>query len=172
MVNASDSGSRGRGVRAPLWSNRVVYLSKAHLLPKSTGNTQEAVAPSQHDRKIVYRDVKNQSTNQPTSLRIMKFGTKVGYNKLSATYCYQSLYLFIFLPLQQNFLSQISQLLLKIFFRFCIHLEGGQVYCVKENQDANVYFAFLFKFSFFSIFHSYVMHMDIFGQRYLRNNLM
>ena len=67
MVNASDSGSRGRGVRAPLGSNRVVSLSKAHLLPKSTGNTQEAVAASQHDCKIVYRDVKNQSTNQPTN---------------------------------------------------------------------------------------------------------
>ena len=46
VVNASDSGS---GVRAPLGSKRVVSLSKAHLLPKSTGNTQEAVAPSQHD---------------------------------------------------------------------------------------------------------------------------
>ena len=30
-------------------SIRVVSLSKAHLLPKSTGNTQEAVAPSKHD---------------------------------------------------------------------------------------------------------------------------
>ena len=25
--------------------------------PKSTGNTQEAVAPSRHDRKVVYWDV-------------------------------------------------------------------------------------------------------------------
>ena len=33
----------------PLGSNRVVSLSKAHLLLKSTGNTEEAVAPSQHD---------------------------------------------------------------------------------------------------------------------------
>ena len=33
----------------PVGSNRVVSLSKAHLLLKSTGNTQEAVAPSQHD---------------------------------------------------------------------------------------------------------------------------
>ena len=47
------------GVRAPLRSNRIVSLSKAHLVPKSTGNTQEAVAPSQHDLKIVYWDVKN-----------------------------------------------------------------------------------------------------------------
>ena len=49
VVNASDFGSRGWGVRAPLGSNRVVSLSKAHLLPKGTGNTQEAVALSQHD---------------------------------------------------------------------------------------------------------------------------
>ena len=37
------------GVRAPLGSNCVVSLSKAHLLPKSTGNTKEALAPSKHD---------------------------------------------------------------------------------------------------------------------------
>ena len=65
MVNASDSESRSRRfephsgqtelrikrseVRASLGSNRVVSLSKAHLLSKSTGNTQEAMAPSQHD---------------------------------------------------------------------------------------------------------------------------
>ena len=42
-------GGGGGGGRAPLGSNRVVSLSKAPLLPKSTGNTQEAVAPSQHD---------------------------------------------------------------------------------------------------------------------------
>ena len=35
-------------------------FSKTNLLPRSAGNTQEAVAPSQHDYKIVYRDVKNQ----------------------------------------------------------------------------------------------------------------
>ena len=28
---------------------KLEQLSKAHLLPKSTGNTQEAVAPSQYD---------------------------------------------------------------------------------------------------------------------------
>ena len=37
------------GVGAPLWPDRVVSLSMTHLLPKSTGYTQEAVAPSQHD---------------------------------------------------------------------------------------------------------------------------
>ena len=37
------------GGSSPLGSNRVVSLSKAHLLPESTRNTQEVVAPSQHD---------------------------------------------------------------------------------------------------------------------------
>ena len=48
MVRASDSGSGDPGSIL----GRVgvfVSLSKRHLLPKSTGNTQEYVAPSQHD---------------------------------------------------------------------------------------------------------------------------
>ena len=48
VVNTSDSGSRGRGFE-PHSGRRVVSLSKTYLLPKSTGNTQKAVAPSQHD---------------------------------------------------------------------------------------------------------------------------
>ena len=57
-----------------------------------------------------------------TSVRILKFGTKLDSDKL---YCvtkdqphiaYQSLYLFIFLFLQWKFLSQISQLLLETVF--------------------------------------------------------
>ena len=45
---ASDSRARSRGFD-PLSGRRVVSLSKIHLLPKSTGNTQEAVAPSRHE---------------------------------------------------------------------------------------------------------------------------
>ena len=48
MVRASDSGSGDPGSIL----GRVgvfVSLSKRHLLPKSTGNTQKYVAPSQHD---------------------------------------------------------------------------------------------------------------------------
>ena len=44
---ASDSGARGR-VFDPHSGRRVVSLSKIHLPPKSTGNTQEAVAPSRY----------------------------------------------------------------------------------------------------------------------------
>ena len=45
---ASDSGARGRGF-VPLSGRRAMSLSKKHLLPKITGNTLEAVAPSRHD---------------------------------------------------------------------------------------------------------------------------
>ena len=47
MVSASDSGARGRGLDTYL--RCVVSLSKTHSLPKSTGNTQEALATSHHD---------------------------------------------------------------------------------------------------------------------------
>ena len=48
MVGASDSGERGRGFD-PHSGRCVVSLSKKHLLPRSSGNTQEAVAPTRHD---------------------------------------------------------------------------------------------------------------------------
>ena len=48
MVRASDSGSGDPGSILGL-VGVFVSLSKRHLLPKSTGNTQEQVAPSQHD---------------------------------------------------------------------------------------------------------------------------
>ena len=57
-----------------------------------------------------------------TSVRILKFGTKLDSDELYCVtkeqpyYAYQSLYLFIFLSLQWKFLSQISQLLLELVF--------------------------------------------------------
>ena len=54
---ASASGARGRGFD-PHSGRRVVSMSKVHLPPKSTGNTQDALAPSRHDLKNVDWDVK------------------------------------------------------------------------------------------------------------------
>ena len=56
-------------------------------------------------------------------------------------------------------------------FGFCIQLEGGQVYCVKENQGANIYFAFCFIFSFFTISHSYVMAYGPFPSKFSKQQL-
>ena len=46
-------------------------------------------------------------------------------------------------------------------FKFCIHLESGQVYCGKENQDAEFNFCFLFPCLLFSIYHSNLIHREI-----------
>ena len=46
-------------------------------------------------------------------------------------------------------------------FKFCVHLESGQVYCGKGNQDAEINFCLLFPFLLFSISHSNVIHREI-----------
>ena len=48
----------------PHSGRRVVSLSKIHLPPKSTGYTQDVVAPSRHDRKNVYWDAKQKKKKQ------------------------------------------------------------------------------------------------------------
>ena len=47
------------------------------------------------------------------------------------------------------------------FFKFCIHIESGQVYCGKGNQDAEINFCLLFPFLLFSLSHSDVKHREI-----------
>ena len=58
-------------------------------------------------------------------------------------------------------------------FKFCVHLQVGNVYYVNENQDAYPHFAFFFNFSFFPSFTLYIVHNNehIFCQRFLSNYL-
>ena len=49
VVNVSDSGSRGRGFEPHLGRTVLCPWARYIYSPKSIGNTQEAVAPSQHD---------------------------------------------------------------------------------------------------------------------------
>ena len=75
-----------------------------------------------------------------TSVRILKFGTKLDSDEL---YCvtkeqphiaHRSLYLFVFLSLQWKFLSQILSVPIGTsVFKFCVHLQDGKVYCVNGN---------------------------------------
>ena len=69
---ASDSGARGREF-GPHSGPRVVSLSKTHLPLKSTGYTQEAVALSRHDSKIVYLDVKQNKTKTKQNLGTLRY---------------------------------------------------------------------------------------------------
>ena len=47
------------------------------------------------------------------------------------------------------------------FFKFCIHVDSVQVYCVRENQMASICFSILFPLCSFSICHSCIMNMEI-----------
>ena len=87
--------------------------------------------------------------------------------KESATYCICiPLFLHFSFSPTKTYVTDFSAPIEASVCRFCIHLEGGQVYCVKENQGANINLAFFFHF--LTISHSYVMHMDIFRHRFLR----
>ena len=46
-------------------------------------------------------------------------------------------------------------------FKFYVHLESGQVYCGKDNQDAEINVCLLFPFLLFSISHTNVIHREI-----------
>ena len=53
-------------------------------------------------------------------------------------------------------------------FKFCVHLQVGNVYYVNETEGANPDCAFFNCFLFhFSFCRSYIIHMDIFPQRFL-----
>ena len=63
----SDSGARGRGFET--YRRFVVSLSKTLYSPKELVITQEAVAPSRHDWKIVDWDVKPQHKQTNNAIR-------------------------------------------------------------------------------------------------------
>ena len=97
--------------------------------------------------------------------RILKFCTNVGYDLLHCVKenqhaaAYHSPYLFIFLSHQANFLLQISLTasMRGRVFKFCIHIDRGQVYCGTENKT-QIYIAL---FLIFSISYSSVIHSEI-----------
>ena len=102
-----------------------------------------------------------------TTPRILKFGTNVWYNLL---YCVREnqppvLIIAIICPFfflsNKNSVTDFSASMRAKVFKFCIHLESGQVYCGKENQDAEINCCLLFSFLLFSISHSNEIHRDI-----------
>ena len=99
-----------------------------------------------------------------TAPRILKFGTNVEYDLL---YCLKEnqppdliipfICPFSFYPIK-HFATEFSVPITARVFKFCIHLERGQVYCGKENEDSLLNFAFFFHFF---ISHSNVIHREI-----------
>ena len=88
-----------------------------------------------------------------TAPRVLKFGTNVGYdllycvkeNQPAAAFFIALFVDFSFSPSKfsvTNFLGPMRA----IVFKFCIHIESGQVYCGTEN-NTDIYFAFFLLFS-------------------------
>ena len=75
---------------------------------------------------------------------------------------YHSLYLsiFSFSPIK-IFVTDFTASMRAKVFKFCIPLEHGQVYCGKENQDAEINVCLFFPFFLFSISLSNVIHRKI-----------
>ena len=101
---------------------------------------------------VIHSEICVKDFSGTTVPRIFKLGTNVGYDFL---YCvkenqpppaYNFLYLFFFLSLQANFsvTNFLASMRAKVF-KFCIHIESGQVYCGTENKT-QIYFAFFFSF--------------------------
>ena len=61
----------------------------------------------------------------------------------------------------KNFHHRFSAFMRAKVFKFFMHLESGQVYCGKENQNAEINFCLLLPFCLFSISHSNVIHRKI-----------
>ena len=66
-----------------------------------------------------------------------------------------------FLLSNKFFVTEFSAPITARVFKFCIHLERGQVYCGKENQMSVIKFCLLFPFFLFFISHSNVIHREI-----------
>ena len=96
---------------------------------------------------VIHRDICVKDFSGTTAPRILKFGTNVGYDLLHCVRenqppdAYHFLYLsiFSFSPIKFSVTDFLASMRARVF-KFLIHLESGQVYCVTENQDAEIYF--------------------------------
>ena len=84
-----------------------------------------------------------------TAPRILKFGTNiVVLFKRESACCYLSFSLDVIVHFSfssiKHFVIEFSAPITARVFKFCIHLERGQVYCGKESQDSMIKFCLLF----------------------------
>ena len=113
---------------------------------------------------VIHREICVKDFSGTTAPRILKFGTKVGYdllycvreNQHAAAYHSPYLSIFLFSPSKVSVTNFLAFMRPRVF-KFCIHIKSGQVYCVTENKT-EIYSAFFF---LFSISHSNVIHREI-----------
>ena len=70
---------------------------------------------------------------------------------------------FSFSPIK-HFITEVSAPITARVFKFCIHLENGQIYCGKENQGTEINFCLLFPFFLLSnVIHREICVKDFSG---------
>ena len=106
---------------------------------------------------VIHREICVKDFSGTTTPRILKFGTNVGYELLFYINC------FSFSPSKFSVTNFSSSMRARVF-KFCIHIESGQVYCGTENKTAEIYFAFFF---LFPISLSNVIHKEICDKYFL-----
>ena len=107
---------------------------------------------------VIHREICVKDFSGTTAPRILKFGTNVGYDfivlcKRESACCCLSFPLFVhfsFFPVKL-FVIEFSAPITARVFKFLLRLEGGQVYCGKENQDSVIKFCHLFPFFHLSL---------------------
>ena len=87
-------------------------------------------------------------------------GRQAGRESASSCLSFPLFVHFSFSPITISVTDFLASMRAKVF-KFCIHFESGQVYCGKENQDAEINFCLLFPFLLFSISHPNVVHREI-----------
>ena len=98
---------------------------------------------------VIHREICVKDFSGFTAPKILKFGTNVGYDMLckrESACCCLSFRLFVhfsFSPIKL-FVTEFSAPITVRVFKFCLHLERGQVYCGKENQDGVINFCLSF----------------------------
>ena len=106
---------------------------------------------------VIHREICVKDFSGITAPRILKFCTNVGYDLLYCVKENQHAALIVpficsfFFSQIKHFITEFSAPITARVFKFCIHLERGQVYCGKENQDAVINFCLLFPFCFFHL---------------------
>ena len=142
---------------------KAVYLGHSRFVAnKSEKKKYDQIAiksqPKSNKIIIVIKYFVKDIFQRAASPRILKFPKNIGYDLLYCvrenqhTHAYHILYLSIFVFLQYKFfITDFSAPKTARVFKFCIHLQKIEVYCVKDNHDAQVSFAFFLPFSHLSL---------------------
>ena len=94
---------------------------------------------------LQYREICVKDLSRTTTPRILKFGIKIGCFLFGVRdnqhpQAYHSLYLSVFFFFSHEiFVADFSALIRARVFKFCMHIQRVEEYCIKETHDGEIY---------------------------------